>query len=293
MNSKESSSATSSVVDDAPLDEQPDESRNTPAQVEAVAALLRGEEPAASDDADETLGRSEAERPKKQSAPKTLADAAERLGVKVSDLYALEFPTAEGGQPRKLGELKDLLARQDTLAIAELKATETQRKREADFMRAQGELDELLAQLPKEALRPEVVNAARKRRETMIERERARALEAMPEWADDEKKAADVSGMADFLATYGYPKNFVMTVVDHRSLKLIRDFWQLTQRVDKALAAAREVAPKPAQRPSGKASAAPTKPANAPAPTSRAAQAAAVAQLIGATSNGRNGSISR
>lgn len=279
---------------DAPqADNSPGESLNTPAQVNAVTALLRGEEP--NDDApqgdDDSASRRSGHESAKKGAPKNFADMAERLGCKESDLYAIEFPAAADGAPRKLGELKDLLARQDTIAIAELKSSETQRKREADFLRAQSELDELLSQLPKEALKPEVVNAARKRREVHVERERARTLEAIPEWGDDERKGADVAGMSEFLNAYGFQKNFLMSVVDHRSLKLIRDFWQLTQRVDRALAAAKEVAPRSAQRPSGKASNAP-QPKEKPAPlTSRSAQVSAVAQLIGAT-NG-NKSVSR
>jgi len=157
----------------AKSDNQPGESQQPKqSQLDQVAALLRGDDPA--DNAGESQESEKPGESQKSATPKTINELAERLGVDIKDLYAVEFKMGETGESRTLGQLKDLAASQDQFAVDQLTFEETKTKREAEFLRAQAELQELIAMLPKNAIKPELLQAiAKKTRDDSREGTRA------------------------------------------------------------------------------------------------------------------------
>lgn len=173
----------------------------------------------------------------KGTVPKNLAALAERLGVKVEELYEIEYSEAagDGSRSRKLGELKDVLAKTDDLDAEELKFHEKRVKSENEVLRAREELAYVLEHLPKSQVTESLKQRAAAERDRVEKVERARTLRAIPEWTDEETEQADKDGMAEFMAGYGFHTTDVDRVNDHRLLKLLRDSWQRAERVRIAL----------------------------------------------------------
>lgn len=175
--------------------------------------------------------------------PKGLKDLAERLELKPEDLYALEIPTADG-KTKTLGQLKDAAAKEGDLSVRELAFEESRSRQEGELLRAQSELRELVAALPKTAVKPEVLETIRQKHEAVLKRERARTLEVIPEWQDEAKRTEEIAGIVEHLKGYGFPANYLQSVFDHRTLKYIRENWQREQRIRKALEQVEAMKPK-------------------------------------------------
>lgn len=175
-----------------------------------------------------------AEKPSNAKPLKALSDLAERLEVKPESLYAIEIPMSDG-TTMPLGKLKDAAAAARDLETDRFKFEESRSQRESDLLRAQSELQELVAALPKTALKPEILEVLRTRHENTLKRERSRTLEAIPEWQDETRREQDVSGMVEWLKSYGFPENYLASVYDHRAVRFIRDNWQRAMRVQKAM----------------------------------------------------------
>lgn len=166
--------------------------------------------------------------------PKTLTELAERLGVEVKDLYDLEIPS-DKLKGLTLGKLKDHMAERETFTTRSLKFEEDAAQKEADFSRAQLELQTLLQALPKEAITPQLREAVRQKHEAALSVERKRTLDAIPEWRDESLRTTDLAAMVEYLTGFGFPKEYLAQVNDHRALKFIRTAWQREQRLRKAL----------------------------------------------------------
>jgi hypothetical protein len=207
-----------------------------------LAAKLNAEK-----EADPAEKPAEGDPPKKPAAkakPKDLTTLAETLGVEVKDLYDLEIPsTREGAEPFTLGKLKDLAAEQDAFTVRSLQHDETVRRKEAEFIRAEQELQTLLAALPKDALKPEVRKAVQDRLEETVKVERTRTLEAIPEWADEKLRTEELKGMVEFLKDYGFSDTYLLRNFDHRTMRFVRAFWQQTVKLRKALGEVTERTP--------------------------------------------------
>ncbi len=187
--------------------------------------------------------------------PKTLSELSELTGIKVDDLYAIEIPaSADGDESHTFGKLKDLAASESDFAGRELQLQERKVEFGNDQAKARAELEIILKSLPEGAIKPEVLAKARKEREVMLDREAVRMLDVIPEWKNDEAKRADLAGMGDHMAQYGFDKGHIDQIADHRMLRYMRDNFYRKTLVDKALAAVKPVkeipkggAAKPAQ----------------------------------------------
>lgn len=167
--------------------------------------------------------------------PNDLKALAEKFAAEDKDLYEIAIPFANG-ESRTIGELKDIANKQDDFTVREMKFEESRETREADLMRAQDELRQLMSSLPPESIKPEMIEKVRVKHEATLQVERAATREAIPEWDDEETQKADVQGMMEHLKGYGIPETYLMSIYDHRILKYMRDNWLRQQRVEKALA---------------------------------------------------------
>lgn len=196
------------------------------------------------DDTDESSGS------EKKAKPTQFNDLAGALDIELDDLYKLEISLSEDGEPVTIEQLKDGHAEVTELGLLKAEWEETKTQQEQDLMRAQSELQEILQALPKNAVKPEILEKIRAKSEATTTLERAKTLQVIPEWKNAETRETDIAGMTEHLQGYGYPIGYLANVVDHRQLKYIRDSWQREQRMRAAIAAVR--AGKPGKTPASK-----------------------------------------
>ena len=177
-------------------------------------------------------------------------DLAEKLGVDLDALYKLQVSSSEDGEPVTIEELKDLHKGKADFELAQMDWKEQQLAQEQDLTRAKAELQEILATLPEKAVKPEALEKIRAKHEAQVKLERKKTLDVIPEWKDAKVRTADIEGMSEHLQGYGFPVNYLESIVNHQQLKYIRDNWQREQRVRKALEQVK--AGKPGKSPAAK-----------------------------------------
>jgi len=189
---------------------------------------------------DESAGNDDAGNdPKGNKKPiKTIADAAERLGIKIEDLYKLEVSIADGQDAEKfsVGALKDAMKERTDFKFQQLAWENDKTEQEGSLLRSRNELVELLSLLPKEAIQPQVITSIREKHDAALKLERERTALVIPDWKDETKKAADVDAMRAHLVRSGFPPNYLNSVSDHRTMKYIRDNMIREKRIAEALA---------------------------------------------------------
>jgi len=235
-------------------------------KLQSLADLFREDEAPAEGAAPESGADDGAQPEKGKKPPKALKDLAERLGLTPESLYAVEIPLASG-KSMTLGKLKDAAARDGDVTVRELAFEESRTRKESELLRAQAELRELVQALPPNAVKPEVVEALRKRHDNYLTTERARTLEVIPEWQDEDRRAVEIEQLVEHLKGYGFPSSYLQTVHDHRILKYIRDNWQRAERIRRALEQVESGKPStPAPSRGGNGKVAPRKPSESPRP---------------------------
>ncbi len=189
--------------------------------------------------------------------PALFNDLAEATGLELNDLYALKVTTKDG-QTVTIEELKALHATQDDIVIRELEIEETRATENAKLRQAQTELSDIVNALPEGSLQPAMLEKLRAKNTQRVVQEQQRTLDAIPEWADETARTADMVGMAQHLEGFGYPADYIGTIVDHRQLVFVRASYQREQRIKAALSRVRAAAPNPTT-PTKSANGAPTK----------------------------------
>jgi hypothetical protein len=215
-------------ADQAAAPEQPDQGGTDADLVGADADLGIGNEPPAAPAGDPG------------EPPKTLAEAAARLGIEASDLYGLTIPMREGdAETLTLGELKDIGASASGLEADRAALDERQRDIENSMLRAQQELQAIVSLLPHV---PESLIAKATQAQTdMVNKERHALLTIKPEWRDDATWQRAQDDILEAVADYGFTRSDLDMVFDHRLTKLLHDYAGLRKRVEAANANAKKV----------------------------------------------------
>jgi hypothetical protein len=181
----------------------------------------------------------------------SLDGLVKRLNAKHEDVYNIRVPMPDGAEPLTIGQLKDRVGEVVKLEQETLRFDQRRIKQEGELLQAQAEIRDLISLLPKDAVKPALIEKVRTQHAQMITRERQATLEAIPAWEHEQTRLADIKGMVDLLKVYGLPESFLGTVHDHRALKFIRDMYQMKTRIDKALANVKPDS-KPGKRPSSR-----------------------------------------
>ena len=168
--------------------------------------------------------------------PDSMEALSKRLGFKPEQIYNVKIPLADGAEPLTIGQLKDRVGELVDLETRETQFEQRRLKSEGELLRSQAEIRELLGMIPKEHIKPEMVNKIRARHEENMKRERVATLEHIPEWHDEKKRVEDLQGMIAFTGEWGFDEGFLATVSDHRAIKFIRDMYIRDKRIKKALA---------------------------------------------------------
>jgi hypothetical protein len=225
--------------------------------LESLGELLNLSEPQ-DEPSDGSNGAGKTDEPGGSQKLEKFNDLAGTLDMELDDLYKLQITSAEDGEPVTVEQLKDMYAKQGEATLREIEFEERRTTEEAKILQAQNEVREILAGLPEQAVKPEILEKIRARHASQLKVERARTLEVIPDWKNEKRREADIAGMTKHLQSYGYAVNYLENVVDHRQIKYIRDNYLREQRIRKALEAVKAGKPNPTTR-SKPAKKAPTK----------------------------------
>lgn len=215
-------------------------------EVPNLSALLdldESSDPATTSEDDTTTGKAGEESPK-NAKPKEFNDLAEAAGLELDDLYALTLNVGDG-ETMTVQELKALKGEQDEITVRKLEVEEQHAAKSAQLRTAQNELAEIVAALPEGSVSAETLAKVRERQVARAEVEQRKTLESIPTWADAEKRTADMTGMAEHLAQFGFAPDHLKHVTDHRMMVMIRDSYKREQRIRVALDRVRAGAPNP------------------------------------------------
>ena len=220
---------------DAPL---PEDRQN---KVEAVADLLKGQEPEPLGTADREDGKQVAQDLTQEPEPQASPDAdapeltpksiAKQLGMTPTQLFReLRIPI-EGGEPLTLEEVK--------AAGSQLREVnnvqETLEQQRVDFenetMLQRKQLQELVGQLPADALTADFVQNVQATHQNYVAEETQALLQVRPDLKDPAKFNSVRQLMVDFVKPYGFKPVEVDGIIDHRLAKLIIDMAERDQRI--------------------------------------------------------------
>lgn len=189
------------------------------------------------DDAAESSGSEETTKPTKFN---------ELAGVNDLDLdalYGLTISLDDDSEPVTIEQLKDHFKERSEFDLNVIEFEETRTQQEGDLLRAKAELQEILQALPKNAVKPEVLQKIREKSDARLTEERAKTLQVIPDWKDEKKREADLSAMSEHLQDYGFPNNYLESVVSHQHFKYIRDNMLRERRIREAIAKVRKGKP--------------------------------------------------
>lgn len=202
----------------------------------------------------------------KKAKPEMFNDLADSLGLELDDLYKLKVSTNDGATVT-IEDLKALHGTQDDLTIRELEFEESRTAKEGDLRQAQSELAEVVAALPDGTLQPAVLEKLRAKNAARVQVEQSRTVDAIPTWHNDDIRTKDLTGMITHLERFGFPKEYLSSVIDHRQIVFIRESYLREQRIQNALSKVRVGKPNPTSK--TKNVSAPSRTARKPNPNSR------------------------
>jgi hypothetical protein len=216
-----------------------------------------------------------------QPATMDLAALAERLGVEPESLYEVQFPMPDGAEPVSLGQLKDAWREGKGLEAKQTELTRARAEWQADQIRQQREIDQLLSAIDPAAIRPEQAQAVQRVNAERLSREREALLRTVPEWSDPVAVQADVLAITAHLQPYGITAADVDAITDHRLLRYFREQARQAKakevQAGKAKLAQPKVAPRRAPQPGAGAD---TKTLRAAVQSGRMSTTDAVAKIL-------------
>ena len=199
--------------------------------LDGIAGVLSGEaEKPAGDDKSGSAG---------ESPPKVdleINAIASHLGVDVAELYEkLLIPMPDGAEPLSVSVLKDQAQNRVEHSL-EVEAFHTERDtHRVEMNDARVELETVLRLIPAQFRTAEMLSAARQELATTKQREQLALLERIPEWRDSTRRLADLEVIAPHIEKFGFPREMLETVVDHRLFAYVRHNALREQRLEKLM----------------------------------------------------------
>ena len=190
-------------------------------------------------------------------APVALSEIAQQLGVQSADLYELEIPLGRELGNVTLGEMKD--AFKEYGPVKEMQATLDQQRNdyERQLLATRSELNQIMQLIP-DQIRGSIIQQAQDRNASWQREQEKAVLEAVPDWKDADKRAADRDKLIEDGAAYGFSQSEIVATQDARVLRMLRDFAYMKRELADMKASAKRVAPKvaaPGQQPKSSANA--------------------------------------
>lgn len=205
--------------------------------LQALGELLKADEPGEKTSGDSNEGESSGSDEK--TTPTKFNDLAGAADIDLDALYKLEVTLEGVDEPVTIEQLKDHYKGAHDFDLQVLEFEEQRTESINELVRAKAELTEILQALPANAVKPEVLEKIRTKAAETAETERAATLDVIPDWKDENARAADIALMSEHLQGYGFPVNQLELLIDHRWQRYIRDNMLRERRIKAALAKVR------------------------------------------------------
>ena len=161
---------------------------------------------------------------------------ANHLGVDVAELYEkLVIPMPDGAEPLTVSALKD---QAQSRVEHSLEVEEFHTERDAhrvEMNDARVEIEAVLRLIPEQFRTAEMLTAARSELASTKQREQLALLERIPEWRDSTRRLADLEVIGPHIEKFGFPREMLETVVDHRLFAYVRHNALREQRLEKLM----------------------------------------------------------
>ena len=173
--------------------------------------------------------------PEPETAPTamTVTELAEKLDISVEDLYQDLTLDLRDGETITLGEFKDQAKDLQRANVLLNKAEETKVSGENELLR-KGREYKLVAQRLGREPTPEERTEAANLYSQYVERENSNTLDVISDWSDKAVRTEDLKSISTLLSEYGFSAAEQGATVDHRQVKLLRDYDQLRRRLKSA-----------------------------------------------------------
>lgn len=165
---------------------------------------------------------------------------AERAGLTLEELFNVELPLGDEREPVTLGALKDKFTEMARVDDSRTLLDEQRTDFENQMIRSRQELRSIVQMLGPN-VPPQLMQAAEASFRQNLDSERDALRAAKPEWKDPETFRAAQDEMLETITPYGYSRQDLDFVMDHRLVKLVYDYGQLQKRFKAAQATAKEI----------------------------------------------------
>ncbi len=218
----------------------PKEPARIPAEDEGESSLLDGIADVLSGEAEKPAGDEKGIPGESPKVDLEINAIAKHLGVDVAELYEkLLIPMPDGAEPLTVSALKDHAQTRVEHSL-EVESFHTERDaHRVEMSSARAEVQQLISMMPKEFLTPQMLAAAQGELATSKRREQIALLERIPEWKDDVKRNADLEIIGPHIEAFGFPREMLESVVDHRLFAYVRHNALREQRLSRLLADAK------------------------------------------------------
>ena len=163
----------------------------------------------------------------------TVTDLAERLDMSVEDLYRDLKLDLRDGETVSLGDFKDKAKDLQRANVLLNKAEESKLSGENELLRKNREMQLVAQRLGRNATEAEQAEAA-KLYTDYVDRETTRTMETILDWSDKAVRIEDLKSISALMSEYGFTSAEQGATVDHRQVKLLRDYDQLRRRLKSA-----------------------------------------------------------
>ena len=163
----------------------------------------------------------------------SVTDLAERLDMSVEDLYRDLKLDLRDGESVTLGQFKDQAKDLQRANVLLNSAEESKLSGENELLRKNRELQLVASRLGRQPSEAERVEAAKVYAD-YVDRENSHALDAISDWSDTAVRSEDLKSISALMSEYGFTAAEQGATVDHRHVKLLRDYDQLRRRLKAA-----------------------------------------------------------
>lgn len=162
---------------------------------------------------------------------------AKHLGIDVAELYEkMVIPMPDGAESLTVGKLKDQAAERVEHSL-EVETFHTERDAQrVEMDTARQELETIVRMIPAEMRTPEMLERAQAELRTTRQSEQVKLLNRIPEWRDETRRNADLEVIMPHIEAFGFPREMLETVTDHRLFAYVRHNALREQRLSKLLA---------------------------------------------------------
>jgi hypothetical protein len=228
----------------APRDQGDNEAANRDKVERERPGASEGDDTDTSDTVEATDQDAEAGDDQEPDQRITPSDLAAKLGLEAKDLYdELQIPLGDD-KFTTLGEWKDRVKDLQDVDGARQALTEDKAEYEKGSLRDRQVLQRVVELIPPE-IRDQVMAVAQEQYSGYMEQQQKVVLEAIPEWKDADKRAADRDKLVEMGQEFGFSEQEITATHDARTLRFMHEYMRLRERLSAIDVASKQKRTKP------------------------------------------------